>query len=103
MLLRLVTLFVAQSFDLATFSVMVGRHGVAAEANPLVGTCSCRSGCRPSPSLKLLLVVFVGALAVAAWARGGRGSWALVGIVPVAFAIVAGLFGGITNTWAYLG
>jgi hypothetical protein len=102
-LLRLVTLFVAQSFDLATFSAMVARHGVAAEANPLVGGLFLTLGMPAVAMAKLLLVVLVAALAVAGWARGGRGTWALVGIVPVAIAIAAGLLGGITNTWAYLG
>ncbi len=51
---------------------------------------------------KLFLVILVAALAVAASARGGRGVWSLVGPVPVAFAIVAGLIGGITNTVSFL-
>ena len=34
--LRLATLALAQAIDLATFSMMVARHGAAAEANPLV-------------------------------------------------------------------
>ena len=36
--LRLATLALAQGFDLATFSVMVARHGTAAEANQMVSS-----------------------------------------------------------------
>ncbi len=103
MLLRLVTLLAAQLFDLATFGVMVGRHGVAAEANPTVGNLFVELGMPAVALLKILLIVAVGALAVAAWARGGRGAWMLVGVAPIAIAIIAGVFGGYTNAVAYLG
>jgi hypothetical protein len=97
------TLFVAQSFDLATFAVMVGRHGVAAEANPLVSHLFVEFGMPAVTAVKLLVIVEVAALAVAAWARGGRGVWRLVGLVPLGLAIAVGLVGGITNTLAYFG
>jgi hypothetical protein len=101
--LRLATLFLAQAFDLATFSVMVSRHGLAAEANPIVSDVFDSYGMPAVVMLKLALVLLIGALVVAAAARGGRGHWAMIGGLPLAFAIAAGLIGGITNTAAYLG
>jgi hypothetical protein len=101
--LRLATLVLAQSLDLATFWVMVGRRGVAAEMNPLVGGMYLHFGMTAIVVAKVLLVVLIAALAVAAWARGGRGVWSLVGAVPLAMAIAFGLIGGYTNTLAYLG
>ena len=102
-LLRLVTLAVAQSLDLITFTVMVERRGVVAEANPLVGDLFVAHGLAAVAALKILLVLLIGALVVAAWARGGRGVWMLVGAIPLTLAIAAGIFGGWTNAMAYLG
>ena len=101
--LGLATLVLAQSLDLVTFSVMVGRRGVAAELNPLVGGMYVHLGMPAIVAAKILLIVLVGALAIAGWARGGRGVWWLVGAIPVAIAIAFGLIGGYTNAVAYLG
>ena len=51
---------------------------------------------------KLALVVLVGALSVAGTASGRRGVWAVIGGLPLALAIAAGLIGGITNTASVL-
>jgi hypothetical protein len=101
--LRLSTLFLAQAIDLATFSVMVARHGVAAEANPLVNDLFYSYGMPAVVLAKLALVLLVGALCVAAASRGGRGVWAVIGGLPLALAIAAGIIGGITNTATFLG
>ena len=103
MLLRLLTLTVAQSLDLVTFWLMVGRRGVVAESNPLVGSMFTAHGMAAVATLKVLLILLIGALTVAAWARGARGVWALVGAIPLGLAIVAGILGGWTNAMAYLG
>ncbi len=95
--LRLATLFIAQAFDLATFSAMVARHGAAAEANPIVTGLLGSHGMPAVVMVKLALVLLVGALSVAAWSQGRRGVWSLVGGLPLALAIAAGLVGGITN------
>jgi hypothetical protein len=104
--LRLATLSLAQGLDLWTFQLMVGRHGIAAEANPLVADLFMGSGIAPLIAGKIALVIAVGALAVAG-AIAVRSSldrvrdsriWAAVRGVPVALAITAGLIGGITNT-----
>lgn len=101
--LRLATLFLAQAIDLATFSVMVSKHGAAAEANPLVNDLFVSYGMPAVVVAKLALVLLVGALCVAASSRGGRGVWAIVGGLPLALAIAAGLIGGITNAATFLG
>jgi hypothetical protein len=96
--LRLVTLALAQALDLATFSLMVARHGGMAEANPIVGSMFESFGMSAAVLAKLALVVLIGALSVAASARGNRGVWSMVGGLPLALAITAGLIGAITNT-----
>ncbi len=101
--LRLATLALAQAVDLATFSVMVARHGAAAEANPLVSDLFVTLGLPAVVVAKLALIVLVGALCVTSAARGGRGVWSLVGGLPLALAIAAGLIGGITNAATLLG
>jgi hypothetical protein len=101
--LRLATLFLAQALDLVTFSVMVDRHGLIAEANPLVSDLFGSYGLWAVVLLKFALVLLVGALCVASASRGGRGVWAVIGGLPLALAIAAGLIGGITNAASYLG
>lgn len=96
--MRLVTLAIAQAFDFATFSVMVHAHGVAAEANPLVKGLFLNLGTPAVVIAKIALVTLITALAIAAAIQGGKGRWAVVGGMPVALGIAAGLVGGITNT-----
>ncbi len=98
MLLRFVTLFAAQMFDFATFNVMVGSRGVAAEANPLVQGLFLSLGTPAVVLAKMLLIALIMALGVAAAVRGGQGRWAAIGGLPLALGIAAGLIGGITNT-----
>ena len=100
--LRLVTLLLAQSFDLATFSVMVARHGAAAEANPIVNDLFGMFGMSAVVVAKVALVILIGALCVASSARGGEGAWSIIGGLPLALAIAAGLIGGITSAAAFL-
>jgi hypothetical protein len=96
-LLRLVTLAIAQAFDFATFSVMVREHGSHAEANPIVQGLFVSLGTPAVVIAKIALVTLIMALAVAAAVRGGQGRWALVGGMPLALGMAAGLIGGITN------
>ena len=101
-LLRLGTLVLAQGFDLATFSVMVSRHGATAEANPIVSDIFQSFGMPAVVIAKLALVLLVSSLCVASSSRGGRGVWSLIGGLPLALAITAGLVGGITNTATFV-
>ena len=61
---RLAALFAAQFFDLGTFSLMVDRHGVAAEANPIVAQGFADWGIALVIVAKLALVVLVGSIVV---------------------------------------
>lgn len=103
MLLRLGTLALAQLLDLTTFLVMVARRGVEAEANPTVVGLFVAAGPPAVAAVKALLVIMVAALAIAAWSRGGAGAWRIVGVMPLAYGITAGLLGGFTNLVTYLG
>ena len=77
---------------------MVARHGSAAEANPLVNDLFDTFGMPAVVLAKLALVVLISALGIAASSRGNRGVWSMIGGLPLALAIAAGLIGGITNT-----
>jgi hypothetical protein len=96
--LRIVTLGLAQAFDLVTFSLMVARHGSLAEENPLVNHLFDTAGMPAVVFAKVALVVLISALCLAASSRGNRGVWSMIGGLPLALAIAAGLIGGITNT-----
>jgi hypothetical protein len=96
--LRLAALLAAQLFDYATFTLMVERHGIAAEANPIVANGFATFGLPMVAIAKLALVVLVGAVIVLL-GRGGPGHAAtprLAGLVAVS-AVGAGLVGGLSN------
>ena len=104
MFLRLVTLALAQSFDLVTFMLMTRRLGPTAEANPLVAQVFEDYGLPAVALAKIALVLLVGCLAIAAaQRRGTTRTWAFVGGLPLALAIAVGLIGGITNASTFLG
>ena len=97
--LRIATLFLAQALDLVTFALMVYRHGPHAEANPLVADMFGSLGLVAVAAAKLFLVILIGALTLAGMSRERQGGvWSVVGGLPLALAIAAGLIGGITNT-----
>jgi hypothetical protein len=77
---------------------MVARHGTRAEANPIVNDLFDTYGMPAVVIAKLALVLLVGAMCIAGWSRGNRGVWSMIGGLPLALAIAAGLIGGITNT-----
>ena len=97
MLLRLVTLTLAQALDLATFDVMVRSRGVATEANPLVSDLFQSMGMPAMVVGKILLIILIGALCVAAASSAPSRTWRVVGGLPIALAIAFGLIGGISN------
>jgi len=101
--LRIAVLTLAQAIDLATFAVMVGRRGPLAEANPVVADLYEQLGMPAVVLAKVALVMLIAGLVFASAARDRRGVWAIVGGVPLALAIAAGLIGGITNASTYLG
>lgn len=94
---RLAALFAAQFFDLGTFSVMVGRHGIAAEANPIIAQGFADWGMVLVVVAKLALVVLVGSIVVLLATRPTRrASLGLAAVVTVV-AVVAGFTGGVSN------
>lgn len=99
---RLATLLVAQLFDFATFSIMVTRHGIHAEANPIIAQGFMAFGMPLVFTVKLALVVLIGAV-VAVLERGGQqpARLGLSGSVAL-FAVAAGLAGGVSNALVLL-
>ena len=94
---RLAALFAAQFFDLGTFSLMVDRHGVAAEANPLIAQGFADWGIVLVIVAKLALFVLVGSIVVLLAERPTRrSSLGFAAVVTVA-AVVAGFTGGVSN------
>ena len=94
---RLAALFAAQFFDLGTFTLMVDRHGVAAEANPIIAQGFADWGLLLVVIAKLALFVLVGSIVVLlAEHPTRRSSLGIAAVVTVA-AVVAGFTGGVSN------
>jgi hypothetical protein len=96
--LRIAALVAAQMFDYGTFTVMVERHGIQAELNPIVANGFAAFGLPIVALSKLALVVLIGSIIVIlAHDRGAsRGTMRIASAVTI-LAVVAGLFGGISN------
>ena len=96
--IRLASLFAAQFFDFGTFAVMVGRHGIAAEANPIVAQGFADFGLPLVAIAKAALTVLVAAVIVLLdrHDRLGRAGLGLSAAVSL-FAVLAGLTGGLSN------
>lgn len=92
LLLPITVLALAHLFDYFSFLVMVGRHGLAAESNPLVVGLVEELGLPGLTLAKLLAVVLAGLVAVVLFRRRP----ALAAVVVV-FGVVAGVVGGISN------
>jgi hypothetical protein len=100
MVLRLVTLAVAQLLDFGTFVRMVRWQGAGAESNPLVSLMFVDYGLPLVAVAKIALVVLVSAIVAILAAHPGR-QRVLAGAVLWA-GIVAGLLGGASNAAAIL-
>jgi hypothetical protein len=94
---RLAALFAAQFFDLGTFSLMVDRHGVAAEANPIIAQGFADWGIVLVIVAKLALFVLVGSIVVLLAERPTRRSSLGIAAVVTVAAVVAGFTGGVSN------
>jgi hypothetical protein len=86
----------AHLFDLVSFIVMTSRHGLAAEANPVVVKLAEEAGL-PGLTLAKVLAVILGAsvFVVLGPKRPKLASAVLV------FGIAAGVIGGITNVASF--
>ena len=95
---RLMAIFAAQMFDFVTFTIMVERHGVQAELNPIVAASFLTGGLPILFFVKLALVMLVGATIVILGRRQSPIAVPskLASLVTVA-AVTGGVFGGWTN------
>ncbi len=82
----------AQFFDYASFVVMVARHGLEAELNPIVVAIAEASGLPGVTLLKVAGVVLVAAV-VALIARKSR----RLGMAVLSIGVAAGMLGGLSN------
>lgn len=98
---RLATLLAAQLFDFGTFKLMVDRHGIVAEANPIVAQGFEAFGLPVLAITKIALVVLVGSIVVllARDRPSGRPIPGLAATITV-LAVIGGLFGGMSNVLA---
>jgi hypothetical protein len=95
--LALLTLMIAQLFDLETFVRMVTLHGPATEANPLVHFLLTEHGLPLMVVAKIAMMSLVVAIvAVLAGRSDGTGHRRMVAAV-MSVAIVAGVIGGWSN------
>jgi hypothetical protein len=95
---RIATLLAAQLFDFGTFTVMVARHGIEAETNPLVAHGFMAFGLPILAAGKAAQVVLVGSILVIL----GRVLATQPGIRRIAtsvalLAVAGGMVGGVSN------
>jgi hypothetical protein len=96
--LRLAALLAAQLFDFGTFTLMVERHGINAELNPIVANGFAAFGLPMIAVAKLALVVLIGSMIVV-FAQDRHASVATrrIATFVTVVAVVSGLLGGISN------
>jgi hypothetical protein len=98
---RLAALLAAQLFDFGTFTLMIDRHGIAPELNPIVAQGFATFGLPVLVLAKIALVVLLASIVVllardAPTRRSVPGLAALITVI----AVTAGLLGGISNVLA---
>jgi hypothetical protein len=91
-LVGIAALAFAHFFDWATFLVLISRHGLSAEANPIVVKIAQTAGIPGLTLAKILTVAFAAALMLLIARRRRRLAYGLL-----AFGIFAGLLGGFSN------
>jgi hypothetical protein len=98
---RLAALLAAQLFDFGTFTLMVGRHGIVAEANPVVSQGFVAFGLPVLVVAKVALVVLLGSIVVLL-ARDRPSHRSIPGLAATitVLAVIGGLAGGISNVLA---
>ena len=85
-------LALAHLFDWISFLAMTARHGLAAEANPVVVQLFEQLGL-PGLTLAKVLAVVIGASVFAALAPKNR----RMAMSVLIFGVAAGVFGGVSN------
>jgi hypothetical protein len=91
--LTLSLLALAHLFDYSTFIVMISRHGLAAELNPVVTFMATEFGLPGLTVAKLASVIFLACTAVLLY-RVSRNRTATM---LIAIGVVAGIIGGCSN------
>jgi len=91
-LVALTALALAHLFDYTSFLVLVSRHGLAAEANPIVVRIAQTAGIPGLTIAKLATVTFAATLMLIILPRSPKLAMALV-----LFGVAAGLLGGLSN------
>lgn len=95
---RLAALLAAQLFDFGTFTIMVSRHGIESETNPIIAHGFLAFGLPLVATAKGALVLLVGSILVIlgrAWAAAPATRRVATSVALV--AVASGLLGGISN------
>jgi hypothetical protein len=95
MLVYVAVLALAHVFDYVSFLAMVGRHGLTAEANPLVVGLIQEAGLPGLTVAKFASVLLAGFAAVVLYQRRPR-----LAMAVVIFGTAAGIIGGLSNVVA---
>jgi hypothetical protein len=98
---RIAALLAAQLFDFGTFTLMIGRHGIVAEVNPIVAQGFDAFGMPILALSKLALIVLLGSIVVLL-ARDMPSRRPIPGLAATItlLAVIGGLVGGISNVLA---
>ena len=91
----LVVLSLAHIFDYTSFLALMARHGLAAEANPLVVLLAQETGL-PGVTIAKVLSVALATILVSLIASRSRG----IAVAVLVFGVAAGLIGGFSNVAA---
>jgi len=89
-------LAIAHFFDWATFLVLMSKHGLAAEANPIVIRIAQAAGIPGLTLAKIATVAFASALMLMIAPRRPKLAYALV-----IFGVAAGVVGGLSNVASF--
>ena len=92
----LAVLALAHLFDYASFLVLIDRHGLAAEANPIVVEIAQTAGLPGLTLAKVATVAFAAVLMVVIAPRRRKLAMALL-----VFGVCAGLVGGVSNVASF--
>ena len=85
-------LVLAHFFDWASFMVMIGRHGLGAEGNPLVVHVASQWGVVGLTVVKLVAVVLSACVFAVLLPKSRK-----LALLVLAFGVVAGAFGTLSN------
>ena len=98
---RIAALLAAQLFDFGTFTLMIGRHGIVAEVNPIVAQGFDSFGMPILALSKVALIVLLGSIIVLL-ARDVPSRRPIPGLAATItlLAVIGGLVGGISNVLA---